>query len=160
MERFGTPSRVWCDRGTENYDVGYFMLMYPQRGLRRGSIIPGRSIRNQRIERFWRDRFVGCTSVFYHLFYHCLKETGLLNTLNQLDLFSLHFVYKPYINWSIMLFIEAWSAHPMRSEGNRTPHQLWIEGMLRNSDSGMRITEELYGNGSCFIVVIIYVLCQ
>ena len=39
----------------------------------------------------------------------------------------------------------------MRSAGNRTQTQLWIEGMLNNSTSGMRVTEELYHGDGDFV---------
>lgn len=135
--------KLSIDRGTENYGISHFMLNHPQRGPGRGSMITGRSVHNQRIERYWRDLFVGCVSVFYHLFYH-MEDSGVLEATNTLDLFCLHFVFKPYINYAMQLFVDAWSSHPLRSEGNRTPTQLSIEGMLANASSGSVVTDELY----------------
>ena len=138
---YGLPERVGCDRGTENYDVGYNMLSHPLRGPDCGSIIPGRSVHNQRIERWWRDLFVGCTCIFYHLFYF-MEEVGLLDPLNEVHLFGLHFVYEKYINNAINLFVDAWSTHPLRTERNRSPIQLWIEGIMANP-SYFSATEEV-----------------
>jgi len=38
---YSLPSRVRCDKGGKNYDVGWFMLQHPERGPGRGSIIAG-----------------------------------------------------------------------------------------------------------------------
>ena len=41
---FGLPSRIRCDKGGENYDVGFYKLNHPQRGPGHGSIISGDDI--------------------------------------------------------------------------------------------------------------------
>ena len=94
----------------ENAQIAWFMLQ--RRGPDRGSIIAGRSVHNQRIERLWRDVFSGCVSLFYRLFYF-LEEHGLLDPTDEKDLFSLHYVYLPRINKQLSLFQRAWDCKPL-----------------------------------------------
>ena len=108
VQSYGLPSRVRADQGGENTLVSEYMLRHPYRGPGRGSFITGRSVHNQRIERFWRDMFTTCISVFYYLFYS-LEDNGLLCPTDEIDLFSLHYVFLPRINAHLETFRQAYS---------------------------------------------------
>ena len=125
--QYGFPSRVRSDRGGENYLVSVLMCMV--RGVNRGSHIAGRSVHNQRIERLWRDVFLFCVSTFYFLFYF-MEEMGVLDNTDELHLFALHFVFIPRINNLLSRWAEAYNRHPLETEHNSTPRQLWVESML------------------------------
>ena len=108
---YGLPSRVRSDRGGENVGISRYMLTNPLRGPGRGSMITGKCTHNQRIERLWRDLFVGCIATFYNLFYD-LEQDNLLDPNDPLDLFALHYVYLPNINKRQESFIHIWNHHP------------------------------------------------
>ena len=58
-----------------------------------------------------------------------MEEVGVLDHTDSLDLYSLHFVFIPIIQQQLDVFREGWSHHSLRTEGNRTPLQLWILGL-------------------------------
>ncbi len=85
--QYHLPSRVRSDQGRENIRVAQHMLEL--RGAGRRSIITGASVHNQRIERLWRDLHQGVTLLYYRLFYY-LEEYGMLDPLNEQQLYALH----------------------------------------------------------------------
>ncbi|PIK47113.1 hypothetical protein BSL78_16009 [Apostichopus japonicus] len=121
---FGLPKQVRSDKGGENVLVCSFMLHHPLRRDNAGSFITGRSVHNQRIERFWRDLFTGCVSKFYNLFYK-MEDAEVLSCDEEVDLAALHYVFLPIIRDHLESFRQSFIHHKIRTEGNSSPLQLW-----------------------------------
>ena len=58
-----------------------------------------------------------------------MEAEGILDSDNDIDLYALHFVFVPILQQQLDLFHLGWCKHRLRTEGNRTPHQLWIVGL-------------------------------
>lgn len=124
------------DYGLENVGVANWMIV--NMGISRGSHITGSSVHNQRIERLWREVNRIVTRVYKNVFYY-LETEHVLDPLNDVDLYCLHKVYIPRINHSLQEFRRQFNHHPVRTEHNLSPHQLFVSGLLANrSDTASR----------------------
>ena len=129
VQEWGFPSRVRCDR--ENVDVVEYMII--KRGTDRGSALVGRSVPNQRIERLWRDVYRVVLDLFYGIFMS-MEDIGILDPINEIDIWCLHYCFCHVINAKLKSWANAWIRHPLSSEQNKTPLQLWVQGNFENSE--------------------------
>ena len=156
VQEFGLPLRVRCDKGGENVDVAQFMWSLPNRSQEFGSILMGKSVHNQRIERLWKDVFSGCLFLYYQLFNY-LEDCMLLDPCNEVQLFALHYIFLPRIQDSLDHFRQAYIQHPISSARNQTPAQLWTAGLIRGIEDNRRWADELYQVFMIKLIVVYFV---
>ncbi|KAL0159163.1 hypothetical protein M9458_042888, partial [Cirrhinus mrigala] len=107
--------------------------------------ITGESVHNQRIERLWRDVFLHVLHSFYSMFYS-LEDSELLDPSNDIHKVSLGIVFLPQIQARLQHFKEAWNHHALRTENNRTPTQIWTEGMLSRMGNDSTALNNVFGD--------------
>ena len=130
--RFGLPDRVRTDHGGEN--VGVWRYMLASHNHDHSCIVTGSSVHNERVERLWRDVNRCIASSFADVF-RILEREDKLDPLNEVDLYCLHYVFLPRINKAIHEFQESWNYHTLSTEGNKSPYQLFLEGMQHEANT-------------------------
>ena len=154
--RFGLPDRVRTDHGRENVCVWRYMLashnhdrvrtdhggenvcvwryMLASHNHDHSCIVTGSSVHNEKVQRLWRDVNRCIASNFADVF-RMLGREDKLNPLNEVDLYCLHYIFLPRINKAIHEFQESWNYHTLSPEGNKSPYQLFVEGMQHEANS-------------------------
>jgi len=76
-----------------------------------------------------------------------MEEEGILDPDDELNLYSLHYIYVPRISRLLEDFKCSWKNHPLRTEKNMTPTQLWTDGFYRiaNLVEETSLIDEDYG---------------
>ena len=103
----------------------------------------GKSTHNQRIERLWRDVFQECLVLFYDIFSE-FERCGLLDIDNDIQLWCLHHVFLPVVNRHLQSWKNAWVNHPLQTEKNSTPMQLWVKGLHSVYHSNSTVSREAF----------------
>ena len=72
-----------------------------------------------------------------------MERCGSLDPNSDIHLWCLHKVFLPIVNKHLSTWLSTWVQHPMRSESNKSPVQLWIEGIHSISGSNSTVAQEI-----------------
>ena len=93
--------------------------------------LTGLSVHNQRIERLGRHAVTYIVRHYRDLF-EFMESIGILDLLDECELFVFHLVYQPRLDKASKDFISFWNNHKLRTEGALTPMQIWMQGVYCN----------------------------
>ena len=131
VRKYGMPEKVRTDLGGENVDIWRYMV---EEHESESAVITGSSTHNERIERMWRDVY-RCVSVLFCDTFRELEDDGDLDVLNEVDMHCLHRIFLGRINQALKSFVLSWNNHPLSTEHNSTPNQLFVAGALQQHGS-------------------------
>ena len=91
----------------------------------------GPSTRNVRIERQWRQVGETVTQQFTRHFLE-MERVHHLYREDPIDIYCLHYVFLPYINFVLGYYVDMWNYHGMSNQGLKglSPAQMWYRGQF------------------------------
>ncbi|KAF8059320.1 hypothetical protein FPV67DRAFT_1565165 [Lyophyllum atratum] len=116
------------------------------RGEGRGSYIWGRSVHNIRIERLWVDVTRGFGKKWKD-FLRILEVHDQLNVDLDAHIWLLQHLFLNAINHDAQTWADTWNHHTLsrRNESHRSPHDMFLCGMIENGQRGVRIGDPIEG---------------
>ncbi|XP_039632690.1 uncharacterized protein LOC120543616 [Perca fluviatilis] len=95
-----------------------------------------------RIERLWRDVWMTVSNVYYEIL-HSLEDEGVLDPSDSIHLFCAQHVFLTRLQRDLDVFRVGWDNHPLRTEQNLSPQQLWMMGLLRYPVDAPDLAEDI-----------------
>ena len=112
-------------------NIGVARLMLDKFDPENVPYLTGLSVHNQRIERLGRHAVTYIVRHYRDLF-EFMESIGILDLLDECELFVFHLVYQPRLDKASKDFISFWNNHKLRTEGALTPMQIWMQGVYCN----------------------------
>ncbi len=81
--------------------------------------------------------------MFYQIL-HTLEEQDMLDLSSSLHLFCCHYVFLPRLQSNLNVFHEGWDNHPLRTEQNLSPTQLWEAGQMEHPIANPEVLKQLH----------------
>uniref|UniRef100_A0A7M5UYJ2 Integrase core domain-containing protein n=1 Tax=Clytia hemisphaerica TaxID=252671 RepID=A0A7M5UYJ2_9CNID len=75
--------------------------------------------------------------------FRSMEADDYLDPDNEIHLFCLQYIFMPRINRPLNEFASTWNNHPLRTEGNLTPNQVWKRGFFE-TETLMEDTSLIY----------------
>lgn len=72
-----------------------------------------------------------------------MENEGLLDLSNDTDVFCLHYVFLPRINRALEEFRLGWNHHGVSTEGNQSPYQICIAGVMADDYRGYTAVQDI-----------------
>ena len=73
-----------------------------------------------------------------------MEENGILESTSIIDVFRLHYIFLPRINHQLNLLVEAWSNHPVRTEGHWTPLKICVNGIISQDNARNTAVRDIF----------------
>lgn len=90
-----------------------------------------------------------------------MEQMGLLDPEDDVDIFCLHYVAEHLIQAAAVRFQRSWNDHKIRTEGHKSPNQIFIAGLTALRKSGSAFSELEQVRFIAFVInnILIHIFC-
>jgi len=113
VQRDVVPQRIYTDQGGENIQVAHYMLATRGPGHHGDTIMVGKSVHNQRIERLWRD--INHITYMYKMYFHILSNQHNIDLDDPANRYVINRLFIPLINEELDETRRGYNQHKMRT---------------------------------------------